>query len=296
MNDLKNSVALLFFFLLLIFGVAQVNYIEENVLNFSPLFFVLVTLAVVTGLLFKPSTRLTIYTFIMAWGVVYVLGWVFYWRVYAREPMQVLIIQFLLVEISAGLAFDVGRQMAQVSSLLRGLTASTYPNRTIELAQAEGRISAELTRSRRYHHPLSLLVVHVDRFAQGQLEQHVALQRDILAQFASAKVGQIISERARETDLIMRDQQGRFILLCPETSHESSNTLARRIQEAVAVSLGAEISTGSSFFPTEALTFDDLIQKAEERLEDSYQTRRHVPASEEALVEDSAGVGEKRVS
>lgn len=295
MNDLRNSVALLFFFLLLIFGVAQVNYIEENVLNFSPVFFVLVTLAVVTGLLLRPSKRLTIYSFIVGWGLVYGMTWLLYWRAYSHEPVQVLIIQFMLVEISAGLAFDVGRQMSQVAGLLRGLTASTYPNRTIELAAAQDRISAELTRSRRYHHPLSLLVIQIERFTSRNLEEHPTLQRDILSQFASAKVGQIISERARETDIIMRDSQGRFIVLCPETSHDSSDTLARRIQQAVSEHMGAEIASGTAHFPTEALTFEDLVQMAEERLEESGPTPDQPDASS-TLIEDSAGVGEKRAS
>jgi GGDEF domain-containing protein len=294
MNDLKNSVALLFFFLLLIFGVAQIDYIEQNVLNFSPVFFILLTLAVITGLLVRPSKRLTIYTYIMGWAVIYGLTWLFYWRTSAQEPIQVLIVQLLLVEISAGLAFDVGRQMAQVQNLLTGLSASTYPNRSIDIAKAEDRISAELTRSRRYHHPLSLLVVQINRLTSKNIEEHPTLQRDILAQFATAKVGQIISERARETDIIMRDQQGRFVLLCPETSQESSSTLARRIQEAISVALGAEIATGSAFFPTEALTFDDLIQKAEERLDEAGLADGH-PIASEAYLENSAHAGEKRV-
>jgi GGDEF domain-containing protein len=266
MNDLKNSVAFLFFFLLLIFGVAQVNYIEENVINFSPVFFILITLAVVAGILIQPTRGFSIYVFLTSWAVVYVLTWLFYWRPLGREPVQVLLIQFMLVEITAGLAYDVGRQIGNVSHLLQGLASRTFPNRTIDLKLAEDRVSAELTRSRRYHHPLSLLIVQADRFRRGKSQTEPILQRDILSQFASAKVGQIINERARETDLIMRDEQGRFIILCPETDLESSETLARRIEEAVARIMDAEIDWGSAFFPGEALTFEDLVLKAEERL------------------------------
>src|SRR5512143_1708254 len=233
MNDLKNSVAFLFFFLLLLFGVAQVNYVEENVINFSPVFFVLVTLAVITGILLQPTRRLTIYPFLIGWGVIYGLTWVFYWRTLAKEPVQVLLIQLMLVEIAAGLAFEVGRQIGHVSSLLKGLAARTFPNRTIDLKAAEDRISAELTRSRRYHHPLALLLLHVESFGAGNLQNTPILQRDILSQFASAKIGQIINERARETDLIMRDEQGRFTILCPETNREDALVLSRRIEEAV---------------------------------------------------------------
>jgi GGDEF domain-containing protein len=174
----------------------------------------------------------------------------------------------MLVLISAGLSFDVGRQIAQVAGLVRGLTARTYPNRTMDLAAAEDRISAELTRSRRYHHPLSLLLLEVGSFSTRELAEHPALQRDILTELATAKVGQIINERARETDLIMRDEQGRFVILCPETTHENSVTLARRIEESVSTIMGTNILWGSAFFPSEALTFEDLVQRAERRLEE----------------------------
>ena len=50
MNDLKNSVAFLFFYTLIIFGIASINYVEENIINFNPVFFILLTLSViVTG-------------------------------------------------------------------------------------------------------------------------------------------------------------------------------------------------------------------------------------------------------
>ena len=167
MNDLKNSVAVLFLFLLMIFGVAQVNYVEENLINFSPVFFVLVSLAVMAGLLVRPSNRFTIYMFISFWAVIYGMVWFFYWRPSASQPLQVHIIQFMLVLVSAGLAFDVGRQIAQVAALVRGLTARTYPNRTLDLAAAEDRISSELTRSRRYHHPLSSFWFRSNDFPAG---------------------------------------------------------------------------------------------------------------------------------
>ncbi|MGE5250254.1 MAG: GGDEF domain-containing protein [Bacteroidota bacterium] len=295
MNDLKNSVAFLFFFLLLLFGVAQVNYVEENVINFSPVFFVLITVAVITGILIQPTRRLSLYPFLIGWAVIYGLTWVFYWRNLAREPVQVLLIQFLLVEIAAGLAFEVGRQISHVSGLLKGLAARTFPNRTIEIKAAEDRISAELTRSRRYHHPLSILILHVERLATEKLQNTPVLQRDILSEFASAKIGQIINEEARETDLIMRDEQGRFTILCPETNREDSLTLARRIEQAVTEMLGAQLAWGSAFFPGEALTFEDLVLKAEERLEEGGRDEMH-PAALEKYVEDPAGVGENSAS
>jgi GGDEF domain-containing protein len=176
-------------------------------------------------------------------------------------------IQFVLVIIGAGLSFDVGRHLDGINSLLEGLSASTYPNRTLEIKRAEDRISAELTRSRRYHHPLSLLLVELDKKAEGDdIKVVKGLQKDLLHRFALARIGQIISDRARETDLILRDRAGRFLLLCPETNSENSLLFGDRIRRAVMESMGADVNWSFASFPEDALTFEELVEFAEHRL------------------------------
>ena len=122
------------------------------------------------------------------------------------------------------------------------------------------------------------------------------MQRDILSELASAKVGQIINERARETDLIIRDEQGRFVILCPSTPHENSFTLARRIQESVSSIMGTDISWGSAFFPSEALTFEDLVLKAEQRLKEPPDRVADANQLTQTQLEDPAELGSRKDS
>jgi GGDEF domain-containing protein len=275
MTNLKNSIAFLFTYLLLVFGIAQVNYIEQNILNFEPVFFVLVALTVLMGLYLPFIVRISIYIYLFLWGIVYMLIWLFYWK-FVEDPssFQILGIQFILVIISAGLAYEVGRRLVALNTMFEGLSATTYPNRTLEIQKAEDRISAELTRSRRYHHPLSLLIVELEKSKHKNWENLEGLQTDLLRRFAKARVGQIISERMRETDLILRDRSGRFVLLCPETNVEKSSVLGERIRQAVAENMGADVIWSFASFPEEALTYDELVERAEQRL------IRPVPASE----------------
>lgn len=268
MTNLKNSIAFLFAYLILVFGVAQVNYIEQNILNFEPAFFILIALAVLAGLYLPSVSRLSIYAYLFFWAIVYALVWVFYWRLQDHPSnFQTLGIQFILVVISAGLAFDVGRHLNAMNNLFDGLSVTTYPNRTLEIQKAEDRISAELTRSRRFHHPLSLLIVELEKNRYKYKRENLdGLQKDLLQRFAIARIGQIISDGARETDLILRDQAGRFVLLCPETNFEHSVVFGERIQKAVAENMDTEVVWSSASFPDEALTFEELVERAEQRL------------------------------
>ena len=81
------------------------------------------------------------------------------------------------------------------------------------------------------------------------------------------KISEIINVQARRLDLIVKqDQPERFILICPETSASNSNTLIRRIQSTVETNLGVAVSWGMSTFPEDALTFEDLLHKAGDKL------------------------------
>ncbi len=268
MTNLKHSIALLFTYVIIVLGVAQVDYIEQNVLNFEPAFFILFALAVLVGIFVPSLVNVSIYIYLFLWVAVYGLTWLFYWRLFARPlGLQLLGIQFILVTIAAGLSFDVGHHLKVMLNLFEGLAATTYPNRTFDLQQADDRISAELTRSRRYHHSLSLLIVELEKDrTKREWKQLEGLQQDLLRRFAVARVGQIISERARETDLILRDRSGRFMLLCPETSGENSTVFGERIRRAVAEIVGVEVTWSYASFPDEALTFDELVERAEQRL------------------------------
>jgi GGDEF domain-containing protein len=81
------------------------------------------------------------------------------------------------------------------------------------------------------------------------------------------KISEVINAIARRPDLIIKlDQPERFILVCPETSASSSNMLIQRIQSTVETDLGVSVSWGVATFPDDALTFEDLLHKANAKL------------------------------
>jgi GGDEF domain-containing protein len=188
----------------------------------------------------------------------------------------------LLVAISAGLASDVGKRLGQLDRALDGLSSSAYPNRARDIQESYDLIAAEITRSRRYHHPLSILTFRLDKQKNRESwksKDYEALQNDMLERFAIAKISQILSDLARNTDIVLRDKDGQFVLLCPETDSNSIFILAERMVAAVDESLNTNIRWGSAAFPDEALTFDDLLQTARKRL-----------SQDEIKVEDEANL------
>ncbi len=284
MKNLTNSIILLLGYLFLVLGLAQIKYFETHILYFQAAFFIMMTGAVFAGIFPLGRYRPPLYAFLVIWMIVYLLVFEFYWRSQALPPgASEVAIQFVLLEVAAGLAHSVGSHLAEFDILFDGLSSQMYPNRTLEIGSAGDRIQTELTRSRRYSRPLSVLVIKVREAAKekyrGRLER---LEGDLFQRFTMAKVGQIINDQARQTDLIMRDEGGRFVILCPETDSEDCSKLAGRIQKGVETDLGEQAAWGIASFPQETLEFDDLLIKAAQRLESSGE---QMPAIDVKVVE-----------
>lgn len=270
MSDLKQSILTLFIFVVALLGIANVESFQEGIIDFSPVFFVLIALIlfselIVVGRLIKAGVRLSQYFMISFWLAIYGIVWYFYLA--GEKPVEVNLIQLLLVLLTSVLAFDVGKRVHQTESTLEKLSASAYPNRSLDIQNAREFISAEITRSRRYHHPLSILTVRLKKDGKWTNWKEMELIADeMMGRFATAKVSQILSDLARSTDLVLRDRDGQFVLLCPETNHESTSLLAARIAGAVHTQLNAGVECGSASFPDEALTFEDLLHTANKRV------------------------------
>lgn len=273
MSELKFSITILVSYVITVLGISNIDQFQESFIDFSPIFFVLIAVVVfseliITSFLIKTGVKLSYYAVIAFWMLVYIFVWTFYLR--DERSLEVNLIQLLLVLLSSVLAYDVGRRMDQFDRTMDGLSSSAYPNRARDTQSSRDLISAELTRSRRYHHPLSILTIRLDKpKGKDGWKELDTIANDMVERFAIAKVSQILSELARSTDIVLHDKDGQFVLVCPETNLNSIAILAERIESAVEESMNAKIDWGGAAFPDEALTFDDLLQTAQKRLSDT---------------------------
>ena len=90
----------------------------------------------------------------------------------------------------------------------------------------------------------------------------------MVSRFVSVSLAKIITREARRTDLIISQGEGdnRFLILCPETKGRDTINLAERIRSTVMDRLGVDINYGIASFPEEALTYEELLQRAEFQL------------------------------
>jgi hypothetical protein len=256
-------------YLALILVLGQADYIGKPAINFASYFYVVAMMGVPLTLFFPGVTRLSTKIPMLVWAGIYFLVLLVIDRnlTTTSSDLSIVVVEFVLLETGVWLAHQLAQQINHAESIMDELAVGAFPHRAQELDEASNRVKIEFTRSRRYHRPLAMLLMEVDPETQrenGQVLKNI--QTDIVNRFTSARVGQIIDDRIRQTDLVLRDRQWSYVIICPETDYSSVLLLARRISEAVKEKTGYSILWGIAAFPEEALTFEDMMKKARERL------------------------------
>jgi hypothetical protein len=268
-SNLRRSFFWAALYLALILVLGQADYIGKPIINFASYFYVVAMLGVPLTLFFPGVTRVSTKVPLLVWAGIYFLMLLFINRdlTTTSRDLSIVVLEFVLLETGVWLAHQLARQINNAESTINELAVGAFPHRAQELDEAASRIKIELTRSRRYHRPLALLLMEVDpevHKENGQVLKNI--QSDIVNRFTSARIGQIIDDRIRQTDLVLRDRQWSYVIICPETDYSSVLLLARRISQAVKEKTGYSILWGVAAFPEEALTFEDLMKKARQRL------------------------------
>jgi diguanylate cyclase (GGDEF)-like protein/putative nucleotidyltransferase with HDIG domain len=148
-------------------------------------------------------------------------------------------------------------QRAQEQAITDGLTGVKTHRFLMEA------LSSEWKRSTRANRPFSLVLMDLDRFKfvndfYGHLEGDVVLQR----------VGHILEQNCRRSDVVARYGGDEFVILMPETGIEQAHQLASKLRGWVAADpllrdKNITASFGIAAFPIHGSTPQELIQVAD---------------------------------
>lgn len=267
MSDLKKTFILLVLYLLMVFSLDELYIDYGAVFQFPSHFYFLIVAVVFTNLFVPRLSWMSVTTLLGFWAVVFFIFAYFYIQVNGVAYLQILGVEFIFIEVAVWISYHLNTQLKASESLMESLASATYTNRTINLRQATERIDVEMTRSRRHHRPLSVLLFKPEEISSEENQKAYKLMRqDLLKHFVAARIGQIMTNELRQTDLIMRTHDGYFVILCAETTKENSSLLAKRIEESVTTSMSASAQWSVASFPDEALTFEELYNKAKANL------------------------------
>lgn len=92
-------------------------------------------------------------------------------------------------------------------------------------------LSSEVSRSRRYNNPLSLVLMKVEYQADETSQQEMLVQENI--EQMRLMISQLLKDQMRWADIVGHFEEYDFVLLLPETDYESAKVLIKKLDEGM---------------------------------------------------------------
>jgi diguanylate cyclase (GGDEF)-like protein len=175
----------------------------------------------------------------------------------AFAPQDVLILNTLADLLATALHNSFVFQKLQQQSITDGLTGIKTRRFFWEA------LSSEWKRASRSGRPFSVVLIDLDKFKEvndslGHLEGDLVL----------ARVGRLLEQKCRQSNVVARYGGDEFIILMPETGIEQSQVLAERLRLWLATDPMLEEhhitgSFGVASFPVHGFSMEDLIRVAD---------------------------------
>ena len=196
------------------------------------------------------------------------------------SPDDIRLLSLIAGQAAITIERTAAHQQLETLAITDGLTRA-YNHRYFQM-----RLEDELRRCKRYHLPLSLLVVDADHFkAINDRYGHAsgdAVLRDM---------GTLLRECMRDTEIVARLGGEEFGVILPQTDEIQAHIAAERLRAAVeshdfrsvdGKPIQVTISVGISGFPPNAATRADLMEQADRAMYAAKRSGRNRVVSAEA--------------
>ncbi len=283
MKHLRISFFALLVHLAVFYNIERLDFGQQNVIDIQAFVYVLGFVALISIIFVPVLWRLHVSVSLALWLGVYVICRLL---IFNQRPLLGGIDTYLsITELAAlyiliVLAHNVTRDLQDFEEAVKNITFADVSRRVQKLEDASEEIQTELIRSRRHHYPLTVMIIQPDaKSIKAVLHRTVQeLQQAMMARYVITSLARIISKQLRRTDMVLdQHERGRFIVISPDTSASSSDTLAQRIKSAAVEELGVSVSYGVASFPDEALTFEELVHQAESSLQSPPESLSKLP-------------------
>lgn len=272
MRQLKIQLLSLLVGLTFLFNVERLDVGAQNVLDIQSFVYVLATFVTIVILLMPTFARNRI-----TLTIAFTLGLYFICKLFLfndRPLIEGFYIYVTITEIAflsfiALTAQRLSQHLVKFQEGLEVMTLALGGKHLQTVTKAASDIRRELTRSRHYHRPLSVIVVEPNHQSFEYSLPHVIkeMQRATVNRFARVRLAQAMEQHLRLMDLVLEEEGGsnRFIILCPEADKEGSEVIIERIK-AVMDQVKIPVECSRATFPEDALTFEGLVNQARAKL------------------------------
>jgi len=275
MKSMRWKIALSVLWLSLLFNIERLDFDKGTNVNLTSSFYVLATATAILFLVVAMSRR---FMYILGGGI-----FVIYTLLRVASPTPVFqgfhkyltITEIVALLITMALMWLVNQGLQDFEQAVEAISLPKGRAGLLDYDQMQERIRAEMGRARRHQHSISVAAIELDPVS-SEAALHRAVrdaQAALLKRYVQVQFGVFMSKHIRETDVIAhQDADGHFLLLAPETPGEQVEGMLTRLSSQVEENLGIQFRYSIADFPKTALTSEELVHKATEKLRGETET------------------------
>jgi hypothetical protein len=274
MKFLRRSLIALLIAIAVFLKIERIGLEDVPVIDIQRFVYVLGIGAVVLTILIPALRRASISITLALWTSIYLLGKVVFFSdvhhpLFGDLHIYITITEIAFVNLLVLLARNVARDLNDFEEAVENITLGEINRHIQKMDAATDDIQAELIRSRRHHRPLAVIVVEpIPGSLKTVLHRTIEeVQHAMIARYIFTSLGRALGNVIRRTDIVLADsERNRFVVFCPETDSQGSQELRERLYEIADRQMGIQVNCGIGAFPDEALTFEELVRRAESQL------------------------------
>ena len=242
-------------------------------INIASFVYVLVALSCIFVIL-TPAYRLQLHWIFAGIVPIYIILKIYFGYPFFGRNLPITVTEFVAIGVTLVLSHMVMQGVAGAREAIAELTLSQLREGS-PFAAGQSLIYREIRRARLNDRPLALLAISpekdslavaVDRFVKEA-------QEEIMKRYVDARIASMLLDELQEFNIVTQ-RNDHFIALLAETSAENVERTIKQLRAASADKLGVQLKIGHALFPSEAVTFEQLVTSAERRMvEPDYSLR-----------------------
>jgi GGDEF domain-containing protein len=236
-----------------------------GVVNIATFVYVLILVYAILIILLRPLQRMPLYGLLLLSLIPYVILKIDAGRTVTGPGLPIVVTEISAIWITVVLIRQMACGLEGFLESITKLTVGRLGKEADPFDTGQSQIYQEIRRARRYQRPATLLSIGApEHEVQISLDRFIAdAQHEILDRYVEARVAEFLSTELGDLNIILQ-RDDHFIVLLPEADRDNALQIMKRLRIAGQESLGLELEIGVATFPDEAVTFETLLQNAEE--------------------------------
>jgi hypothetical protein len=273
MGNLRRWILIFIASIFLFISLYLKNWVAIPGLQIHPGIYLSVCVAVLAEFALPVRLLTTLYYFGVSFGIVIISSLGFYSTApipnNTTEQVFSLIIQLGFSAWLIYLAHNISSAIQIFEDQEEIVRTIGIDDPSIDIQAARPLVHAELTRSRHYERPLSVLVMEsLDLLKPGWFEElDVTFLKWFAGEYTRARFANTIKRELRAIDLVIKDPENQsLILVCPEIGAGNVHEVTRHLASIIQHKYGIQPRIASASFPDNGFSFEGLYQHAVENL------------------------------